>query len=107
MQQGFLQIRAHILRRSVRDPVCAPCRVFVFLALLFLNALRADCIFFDICVDSVGSPVIPGQDGRVASEASISARNASEPRGTAVCRGFVFHALELEGVSTESGGLRS
>jgi hypothetical protein len=26
-QQGFLRSRAHILRRSVQDPVCAPCRV--------------------------------------------------------------------------------
>jgi len=56
MQQSFLQSKAQILRRSVRDPVCAPCWVFVFLALLFLNAFRADYIFFDVCVDSVGGP---------------------------------------------------
>jgi hypothetical protein len=30
MQQAFLRSRAHILRRSVQDLACAPCRVFVF-----------------------------------------------------------------------------
>ena len=55
-----------------------------------LERPQSDCIFFDVCVDSVGSPVIPFRCGRVSSEASISARDASEPRHTEVPRGLGF-----------------
>src|SRR5215831_7383661 len=38
MSQSFLQSRTHILRPAVQDPVCAPCRVVVFLVPPSLNA---------------------------------------------------------------------
>src|SRR5262245_23624874 len=96
MQQGFLQSRAQILRRSVRDPVCVPCRVFVFLVLFSLHVFRVT-VYFSMCVDSVGSAVIPCRCGRVSSEASISERDASKSRYTVVLQGLGFSCAGARG----------
>src|SRR6266436_4695713 len=37
---SYLPSRAHILRRSIQDPACAPCRVFIFHAPLISSPAK-------------------------------------------------------------------
>src|SRR5215471_20705293 len=91
MSQGFLQRRTHSLRQSVQDPVCAPCRVVVFLVPPSLKALRADGLLL-MCSSSLSAALSYLPDPVGGRQRQAYPHVMGETRSAAVCQVFVSHA---------------